>query len=297
MRLRCWTIVLLVSCACTPDAPAKERDTTAPTTPATATLREAPDAHDAAMLGVLVPASDVVLVARRFARLQQIDVQVGDAVARGDVVAQMDVRQDESEMVSAKAAWRSSSAEFERFALELEQARAIREDSEQLEGLVPGAELRVQRLEEKLARARIRSAGASVSERRNNMNEASARLEEAELRAPFAGRIAKRYVDAGSTLDAGEPVVQLISSDWCVRFAVPEARVGTLRLAAPVTVLFERPASSTTVELRGSVRSIAPEIDPGTRLVIAEATLTPSAQQRESLRIGAVGQVRLEAPP
>ncbi|MDC0672606.1 efflux RND transporter periplasmic adaptor subunit [Nannocystis radixulma] len=240
----------------------------------------------APMVGVLVPEAEVVLVSSGFSRLARLDLEVGDHVNEGDVVAAMDVRGDRSELAVATAAWQASTAELERLALELERAKMTRADVEQLEDYVSRAELREQRYAEKLAAARKRSAGASQSQQRSKMDEATARIAESELRAPFAGVIASRHVDAGATLGAGEPVVRLISDARVLRFAVPEARSHALRLGAPVTVTF-----ADAPPLTGEVITVAPEIEVGTRLIFAEARLTGS-ETAASLRIGTVAQVR-----
>ena len=248
-----------------------------------------------AMVGVLVPEAEVVLVSSGFARLARLDVEVGDHVDAGAVVAEMDVRGDRSELVAATAAWKASKAELDRLALELDQARATRSDVEQLEEFVSKAELREKQFAEKLSAARKRSAGASLEEQRSKMEEASARIAEAELRAPFAGQVARRYVDPGATLSTGESVVQLISDARLVRFAVPEGRTAALRLGAPVTVTF----ADEGIEVAGEVITIAPEIEAGTRLVIAEARVELGEAQSKSLRVGVVGRVRFGAgaPP
>jgi membrane fusion protein, multidrug efflux system len=243
---------------------------------------------DEPMVGVLVPEVEVVLVSSGFARLARLDVQVGDHVGAGDVVAEMDVRGDRSELLAATAAWKASRAELDRLALELEQARATRSDVEQLEDFVSKAELREQRFAEKLSAARKRSAGASLEQQRSKMEEASARIAEAELRAPFSGLVARRYVDPGATLGTGEPVVQLISDARLVRFAVPEGRTAALRLGAAVVVSFVDEG----IEVRGEVSTIAPEIEAGTRLVFAEARVRLAEAQGGGLRVGTVGQVR-----
>ncbi len=247
------------------------------------------------MIGVLVPEVEVVLVAAGFARLERLDLEVGDHVDANGVVAEMDVRGDRSELASATAAWKASQAELERLELELEQAKAKREDVEQLEDFVSKAELREQRFAEKLADARKRSAGASLSQQRSKMQEASDRIAEAELRAPFSGVVASRFVDAGATLSSGDPVVRLISDALQVRFAVPEARSEALRLGAKVRVVI-----SDTLELDGEVVTIAPEIEVGTRLIFAEAKLDTRELPEladAALRVGTVGRVRFVADP
>lgn len=289
-------VLLLGAPACKGDPPPTTDDATRPTAQmdgvsATEAGASSDTAEAEGMIGVLVPASEVVLVATGFARLQRLDVQVGDHVDEGEMVAEMDVRGDKSELASATAAWRASKAELQRLELELQQAKASRNDVEQLEDFVSKAELREQRFAEKLAGARKRSAGASLSQQRSKMDEAEARIAEAELRAPFAGTIAKRYVDAGATLSTGEPVVQIISDARLVRFAVPEEHAAQLQLGAAVTVHFE----DDDLEVQGTISTVAPEIDAGTRLILTEARLQLDDGARQALRVGAVGRVRFGA--
>ncbi|MCH9680287.1 MAG: efflux RND transporter periplasmic adaptor subunit [Deltaproteobacteria bacterium] len=268
------------------EEPSSDEGTRAATNPADPAI-------DGPMLGVLVPEAEVVLVASGFARLERLEVQVGDHVREQQVVAEMDVRGDRTELAAAKAAWKASKAELERLGLELEQAKASRSDVEQLEEFISRAELREERYAEKLAAARKRSANASVRQQQSRMDEAEARIAEAELRAPFGGVIARRYVDAGATLSTGEPVVQLISDERLVRFAAPEQRAGALSIGGEITVQFGAHEASVT----GTIVTIAPEIDAGTRLVIAEARLTLDDAQRQALRVGEVGRVQLVSGP
>ena len=281
--------IVLGMSACDPeplDIDISEHQAPADPEPAPTEAKAAPGS----MVGVLVPESEVVLVASGFARLERLELEVGDAVKKDEVVAEMDVRGDKNELASTTAAWKASRAELDRLALELEQARATRSDVEQLEDFVSRAELREQRFAEKLAAARKRSAGASLRQQRSRMDEASARIAEAELRAPFEGVISRRYVDPGATLSIGEPVVQIISETRLVRFAVPEENDGVLALGAKVRVRF----IDEGIELPGEVTTIAPEIEAGARLIVAEARVTLEPAQREVLRVGKVGRVTFE---
>ncbi|NVB41662.1 efflux RND transporter periplasmic adaptor subunit [Pseudenhygromyxa sp. WMMC2535] len=246
------------------------------------------------MVGVLVPAAEVVIVAPSTARLDRLDLEVGDHVKADEVLAQLDVRGERNELGAATAAWRSAKAELEELELELEQARATRADIEQLEDYVSRAELREQRFAERLAEARKRSAGAELEVERSAIDSVRRRLEEAELQAPFAGSIAARYVDPGASLGLGDPIVSLLSDERVLRFAVPEQLGERLRLGAALDVRFESPRGD-VVELEAVVTSIAPEVDAGTRLILAEARLDPSSEVAQLL-IGAVARVRFAAP-
>lgn len=295
MKVGAWLVLVSIALAACDGERARESSVGSALAPAADVAPEVVASADAPgseegepMVGVLVPEAEVVLVSSGFARLARLDVEVGDHVDAGAVVAEMDVRGDKSELQAATAAWKASKAELDRLALELEQARATRSDVEQLEEFVSKAELREQRFAEKLSAARKRSAGASLEQQRSKMEEASARIAEAELRAPFSGQVARRYVDPGATLGTGESVVQLISDARLVRFAVPEGRTKALHIGAPVTVAFEEEG----IEVAGEVITIAPEIEAGTRLVLAEARVELGEAQSKSLRVGTVGRVR-----
>ncbi len=253
-----------------------------------------PRALAAPMTGVLIPENEIIVVASDFGRLEQLDVELGDHVSKGDVVARLDVRGDRSDLAAATAALKASAAELERLELELERAQQTRTDVEQLQAFVSKAEIRKERFAEKLAAARRRSAGASFREQRSRMKKAATRISEAELRAPFTGRVSQRFVDPGATLGAGEAIVELISDVQRVRFAVPEASSDALHEGASVEVRFAQDARAPArgVTLVGTVVAVAPEIEAGTRIILAEARLDPSPDDHAALRVGAVAEVR-----
>ncbi len=241
-----------------------------------------------AMTGVIVPSTEVVLTAPVFARLEKLDVKVGDRVSEGDIVAALDVRKERNELAAVKATWAATKAELERLKIELQRAKDTRSDTEQLEGLVARAELREERYNVKLAEARKRSASASLRNQRIKVDDASAIIAESQIRSPFTGSISRRYVDPGATLEVGTPVVQLISDARLVRFAVPEERSMALWLGAEVQV----EVIDTGQKLTGVVAAIAPEIDTGTRLVFAEAALDQGdGPLAASVRVGTVVSV------
>ncbi|HLT34667.1 MAG TPA: efflux RND transporter periplasmic adaptor subunit [Enhygromyxa sp.] len=282
---RLWLAPTLLLAACDDPAPVVGRASEAAATRPIEAPANIDEPADQPMIGVLVPAAEVVLVAPGFARLERLDPGLGDLVDEGELIAVLDLRAERSELASTTAAWRAAKAELERLELELEQARADRADVEQLEDYISAAELRERRFAEQLAAARQRSANASLSQQRSLVDAASERLREAELRAPFAAVIARRHVDPGATLTGGEPIVELLSQRRIVRFAVPERSASALQIGATLQVSF----ADAGLELVGEVSAIAPEIEAGTRLLFAEATL---AGDTRALRIGTVARVR-----
>lgn len=238
------------------------------------------------MVGVLVPEAELDIVSPGFARLERLELEIGDRVAAGDVIAVLDVRGDRSELAAATAAWRAAKAELERLDVELEQARSTRSELEQLEAYVAAAELREREFAEQLAAARRRSADASLGQRRAAVREAETRLTDASLRAPFEAVVSRRHVDPGATLAAGEPIVELMSTAKLVRFAAPEHTA--LAIGTALRVRFD----GSDVELDAELVHVSPQIEAGTRLIIAEARLA-SDPRLAQLRVGAIARVRL----
>lgn len=238
------------------------------------------------MVGVLVPEAELDIVSPGFARLERLELAIGDRVAAGDVIAVLDVRGDRSELAAATAAWRAAKAELERLDVELEQARSTRSELEQLEAYVAAAELREREFAEQLAAARRRSADASLGQRRAAVREAETRLTDASLRAPFEALVSRRHVDPGATLATGEPIVELMSTAKLVRFAAPEHTA--LAIGTALRVRFD----GSDVDLDAELVHVSPQIEAGTRLIIAEARLAPDPRLAQ-LRVGAIARVRL----
>jgi membrane fusion protein (multidrug efflux system)/multidrug efflux system membrane fusion protein len=99
-----------------------------------------------------------------------------------------------------------------------------------------------------------------------------------------------QYRNAGALVGPTVPIVRLISGDvlW-VRFAVPAADADALALDAPVAV----DVADLEIPLRGTVREIAPEVDPASRRIFVEAELHLSDERRSRVRSGMNAWVRL----
>lgn len=243
------------------------------------------------MVGILVPAAEVTLSAPRNARLTQLDVQVGERVRKDTVLAIFDDDEERHAHALAGADLEASRAELDGIEVELQMAREARSESEQLKGIVPGTELRQRRHAEKLLLARQRQAKASVRDRQVHLDYTSAKTDQRKLRAPFAGVLTRRYVDADTHVDEGEPIVRIMSEARRVRFAVEQDRSDSLALGTKVRVRF----SNDGLSFVGEVISIAPEIEIGTTLVFAEVQLDGDALQ--TIRIGTAAQVEFLLHP
>jgi RND family efflux transporter MFP subunit len=82
------------------------------------------------------------------------------------------------------------------------------------------------------------------------------------VKAPFAGRVASRLVDAGAMLSAGTPLLTLVDDSVLeFRAAVPSAEWGRVSVGAPVQVTVDAALPPVT----GRVARVSPLVDDRTR--------------------------------
>ncbi len=278
MRRWVWTTVVGGLLVCLPGQ-------AAPSAPP----REAPF-----FLGVIIPQESVDVSPRFDSRLERLEVEVGQPVRAGQVLARLDTRTLRQGLAASEASLQGSRADEEAAARALAAARAKRARDVTPRALALGVysqeELDQVRYEESTARARLQSARAQRLERRAQAEELKENLEEATLVAPFAGVVASKLVSPGARLAAGQPVLRLLGTEgWKVRFAVPEDAARQLHagMSLEVKVL------PSGLALGGAVESVAPEVDAAARLVFATAVF----RQAPPPEVSSGQVVHVQPPP
>ncbi|ATB42786.1 hypothetical protein CYFUS_008265 [Cystobacter fuscus] len=224
------------------------------------------------ILGVVIPNDSVDVSARFDSRLEQVDVEVGQSVHEGQVLARLDTRSLQRELAAAEAALQGSRAEEHAISLALSEAHANRRPSFTPRALKLGVysreELDRMSDEESAAAARMQAARVQTLQRQAQVTGLRQHLEDATLVAPFAGVVTSRLVGPGTHLSAGQPVLRLLGSgEWRVRFAVTEEEAGDFQPGA----LVELKVLQGELSLQGAVESISPEVDAAARLLFATA--------------------------
>lgn len=240
------------------------------------------------LVGVVV-ARDVVEVAARAAgRITAIPAQLGDRVERRAVLASLDDRDLRDELTQAQAVTRALTAERDNADSELAEARERRARAEHLSYVISDQELASARYQEKYAESKLQSTRARLDEQQTRVSILARSIEEAQIRAPFDGLIAARYIGPGTMVSAGTPIVRIVSSgDVRVRFAIPEALGGQVRVGLPIAIDVEAAA------LTGTVDKIAPEVDAASRMIVAEARVVVPDGLPETALTGRVARVRV----
>ncbi|MCU4653242.1 efflux RND transporter periplasmic adaptor subunit [Roseibacterium sp. SDUM158016] len=204
---------------------------------------------------------DVALGFEEGGTIAEVLVREGEAVAHGAVVAQLDTRLLEAERQRLVAS---------RAALDAQAELARRTNARQMTLLSEG-HVTQQRVDE--TSLQLAQLEASLAETDAGLAALEIRLSKAEIRAPFAGRVGARLLDAGAVAGPGAGVVTLLENGPA-RFRValdPD-------LAAGLETGTEVDIETAGGRLAARLAELAPELDAATRSRVAYFDLLPGMQ-------------------
>lgn len=196
-------------------------------------------------IGSVIAVRGVLVTADLPGIVEKINFDSGNAVKQGDVLVQLDTRQERAQLADAEAQ------------RELTRLNYARWQQLMKEGVVS-------RMDYDRANADQRQAEAKVAEIR-------ATIERKTIRAPFSGILGIRQVNLGQYLAAGSPIVPLQSlNPIYVNFSVPQDAVPHLRTGQKVRATT---SGDEGTAFAGVLTAIDSVIDQATRNVQAQATL------------------------
>jgi RND family efflux transporter MFP subunit len=205
-------------------------------------------------------------------RLTAVHVRVGDTVEKNQVLAELDPVDAKEQIAQARAQARAAAAEERRVRVERDQAIAEAERLEPLarDKLIAELEIDKQRARAAALGAAVEAAVAGGAEARARVTLLERRIVESKVRAPFAGRIATRYVDPGAIVQAGARLVRLVQvSPLRVRFEVPEQDVPRVMTGTAVRVITKAAGDGVVAKVTG----IGSEVSRERRVANAEAVI------------------------
>lgn len=181
-------------------------------------------------------------------RVTSLNVDVGQAVRRGQVLLELDARTLESELAQAQAAQQEAEA-----GVALASTNFNRSEGLAAQQLISAAQLDQLRAARVQAQARRATTGAQ-------RDAARLRRDFARLRAPADGIISRRLVQPGQVVSAGTELLRLIRDgrlEW--RAELAEADLARVQPGAAVTL------PSVEGDVQGRVRAVSPGVDSQTR--------------------------------
>jgi membrane fusion protein, multidrug efflux system len=210
-----------------------------------------------ALSGTLTADQRADLTANASGRVARTFVERGQAVVRGTVLAQLDVR-------SAAASFAEAQAQEQGADIRLGAARA---ECARHDILADGGVISERAHDNQTAACKEQSSALAAS--RARLSAASLVLENGTIRAPFAGRITERFLSAGDYVQPASKVVTLVvSNPLRLKLTVPERRVGDVREGALVTFAT---ASTPNRTFTGSVKYLSGEVRTTSRDMVVEA--------------------------
>lgn len=188
--------------------------------------------------GTVEPTRSIELISKAQGEIVRLDVEEGDLVRAGQVILELDHREQELAAGKAEVLANTSKAEYERV-----QGIATR-------GLATDKELET----------------AKQSAEVNEIDSALAKkaLDDRIVRAPFDGMVTVRHVERGETVSEGAQLVDFAQvTPMELRLFLPESVVQEINLDQPVQI-----RSDITGEvLSGRVDRIAPVVDAATSTI------------------------------
>ena len=184
-------------------------------------------------------------------RITKVYVNVGDSVQRGQVLAEINSESIRADLASAKANYAEAQAV-------LADASANNKRFQQLKntGAISVRELTQYQTSQSTAHARLDAAKAQIDS--NQL-----RLSQTQVIAPDRGIISARNATVGSLAQTGQEMFRLIRDDrleW--RAEVTSTDLYKLKQGMTAQIISPDPSRPT---IQGTVRMIAPVIDPQTR--------------------------------
>jgi membrane fusion protein (multidrug efflux system) len=183
--------------------------------------------------------------------VDRIAFESGRTVDAGDVLVQLDTRQEQAQLNAAEA--------------QLELARL---NFERMKGLVE---------QDAVSRAEYDNAAAAHKQAEARIREIRATIERKTIRAPFSGILGIRQVNLGQYLSGGDPIVPLQSlNPIYVNFGVPQQAAAHARVGRSVRIIA---GDLGNAEFTGRITAIDSVVDPTTRNVQVQATLANSGSR------------------
>jgi len=207
--------------------------------------------HTLVLTGTLRPRSQVQVVAEVPARLMRVVKDEGARVAKDEVLAVLDETDYRLSHDRAKAALAVAEAN---------KAHALAERDRADNLLKTGGITDKDRLS---AEVGLQVAEASMAQARAETAIAGQQLARVQVRAPFGGRVAKRFADPGAMLTNGAPLFTLVDDSVLeFRGSVPSSDWSKVRVGAPVDVTVD---ALPGIRIEGKVVRVAPLVEERTR--------------------------------
>src|SRR5205085_802238 len=207
--------------------------------------KQSPWPNTIGVIGTMEAVHGVTVSADLPGTVAKINFESGKSVQAGDILVELDTRQERAQLASLQAQHELSSLNYDR-AKNLSNAGVVsRQDYDR--------------------------ANADQRQTEANVAEVKATIERKIIRAPFSGILGLRKVNLGQYLAAGAPIVSLQSLDPIyVDFGIPQEAALKVQVGRQLVVTSDDLPGR---EFRGQVTALDSVVDQTTRNIQVQATL------------------------
>ncbi len=224
-------------------------------------------------VGSLLANALVTVAPKISGRVEKILVDVGDWVKEGEVLAVLEkeelteefnearasLKVYEATLIGKEAELKNQKRKLDRSKILLERTLIAREEVDTLETQVLSAN------------AQVQLTKAQVTQMKARLDNARIRLKSTEVISPFAGYVAKRFIDRGAQVNSNSPLVTIVDiSSVKVNIAVVES---DYRKISPGQVAAITVDAYPGRRFQGKVARMAPVLDQETRTAEVEIEL------------------------
>ena len=196
-------------------------------------------------IGSVAAVQGVVVSADLSGTIDRVAFDSGKAVRQGEVLVELDTRQERAQLAAAEA-----------------QRDLARTNFDRMQGLLK---------DNVISRAEYDSATADDKQSEARAGEIRAAIQRKRITAPFSGILGIRQVNVGQYLSSGDPIVQLQSlNPIYVNFDVPQQAISQMRTGREVRITTGELAGT---EFMGRITAIDSVVNSGTRNIQVQATL------------------------
>ena len=230
-----------------------------------ATATRAPLSERVLVVGNLIGAATVQAVPKINGRLQTVNVQLGDPVRRGQMIAKVEDREIQEQVRQAEAAHSVAAATIRQREADLQLAKTNLERNQSLleRQLLPKQTFDDTDARHQAAVAQLDLSKAQFEQAKSRLEELKINLSNTVISSPVDGFVGKRFLDPGATVSPNVPVASVVD----------------IRSVRMVANLVEKDVKRVTVGTRaavevdafpgetfnGQVSRLAPVFDPATR--------------------------------
>ena len=192
--------------------------------------------------------------------VDRIAFESGTSVKQGDILVQLDTRQEQAQLAAAQAEFELSGLTYERM------KRLVEHDA--------------------VSRSEFDTAAATQKQAEAKIHEIRATIERKTIHAPFSGVLGIRQVNLGQYMTGGDAVVALQSlNPIYINFGVPQQEASQARLGRSVRITA---SDLSDVAFDGRISAVDSVVDEATRNIRVQATLAnPGGRLRPGMFVQA----------